>query len=350
MCTPGNDGPSSPGVHISWPHTLSITLSTEHPVQAYAKVLAVCVLRLHLHWARPRRNLPHNLRSHPTRAQKALSGRTLTYSRLCSKHAQDALREAAASEVLLEIVKSILREFGLRPSDLASGTTDSKSDVKSVSVNGLYPQYGVLWNWCFCHLMVKAAEDGFGTHVDPQKSKNPEARDMLKNVISMVGTLNRSSNFKAKFEDLQQERFPSALLAAAAPFSSVTRDGQYSNAPMQADVFMKFGVLKMRVLDPSKPLKVLDIPPLGQDGLPDREEQKKALPHKMVEPDDLHPLAEKARSKLGRALVSRLYGHVWDPNTLDPSFCNASCLLTPPFSERHHLLARRVSRGGPYVG
>ncbi|CAM9651781.1 unnamed protein product [Ectocarpus sp. 8 AP-2014] len=26
--------------------------------------------RLHLHWARPRRDLPHNLRRHPARAQK----------------------------------------------------------------------------------------------------------------------------------------------------------------------------------------------------------------------------------------------------------------------------------------
>ncbi|CAB1109659.1 unnamed protein product [Ectocarpus sp. CCAP 1310/34] len=309
---------------------------------------------------------------------------------------QDALGEAAASEVLLEIFKSILREFGLRPSDLASGTTDSGSDVKSASVNGLYPQYGVLWNWCFCHLMVKAAEDGFGTHVDPQKSKNPEARDMLKNVISMVGTLNRSSNFKAKFEDLQVDllgdvlkipnqapqrwltqvrtlervirlwhvlrklysdagkNFPLEegdnknailqLFSLLQSLSSVTRDGQYGNAPMQADVFMKFGELKMEVLDPSKPLKVFDIPPLGQDGLPDREEQKKALPHKMVEPDDLHPVAKKARSKLGRALVSRLYGRVWDHNTLDPSFfCDASCLLTPPFSEGHHLSAMKLT-------
>ncbi|CAM9756982.1 unnamed protein product [Ectocarpus sp. 8 AP-2014] len=26
--------------------------------------------RLHLHWARPRRDLPHNLRNHPARAPK----------------------------------------------------------------------------------------------------------------------------------------------------------------------------------------------------------------------------------------------------------------------------------------
>ncbi|CAN0341548.1 unnamed protein product, partial [Pylaiella littoralis] len=117
--------------------------------------------------------------------------------------AQDALGEAKASEVLLKIFESVLHEFGLRASDLASGTTDSGSDVKSVSVNGLHPKYGVLWNWCCCHLMVKAAEDAFGTHPDPQKSKNPEGRKMLKNVIGMVGTLHKSPNLTAKFEDVQ---------------------------------------------------------------------------------------------------------------------------------------------------
>ncbi|CAB1105295.1 unnamed protein product [Ectocarpus sp. CCAP 1310/34] len=183
--------------------------------------------------------------------------------------AQGALGEAKAAEVLFEIFKAILHEFGLRPSDIASGTTDSGSDVKSVSINGLHPHYGVLWNWCFCHLMVKTAEDGFGTHVDPQKSKNPEARDMLKNVISIVGNLHRSSNLKANFDDLQ-------------PLSSVTRDGQYEGAPMLADIHMKFGVLKMDVLDPSKDLKVFDVPPLGAGGLPDRNDQKKLLPHKML--------------------------------------------------------------------
>ena len=50
---------------------------------------------------------------------------------------QGALGEAKAAEVLLKIVKSILEEFDLHPSNLASGTTDSGSDVKSLSVNGL---------------------------------------------------------------------------------------------------------------------------------------------------------------------------------------------------------------------
>lgn len=309
---------------------------------------------------------------------------------------QDALGEAKAAEVLLAILEAVLHEFGLRPSDLASGTTDSGSDVKSVSVNGLHPKYGVLWNWCCCHLMVKAAEDAFGTHADPQKSNNPEARNMLKNVIGMVGTLHKSPNMTAKFEDLQldllgevlkvpnqapqrwltlvrtMERvirlwhvlrklysdagktFPLEigdnkdcilqLYSLLRPLSSVTRDGQYGGLPMLADIYMKFGMLKVGVLNSSADLKVFDIPPLGEDGLPDREQQKKPLPHKMVPHDELHSVAQKARDELCRALVSRFYGRVWDDNCLDPSvFCDAACLLTPPFSEGNYLSAMKLT-------
>ncbi|CAB1098026.1 unnamed protein product [Ectocarpus sp. CCAP 1310/34] len=309
---------------------------------------------------------------------------------------QDALGEAKAAEVLLEILEAILHEFGRRPSDLASGTTDSGSDVKSVSVNGLHPKYGVLWNWCYCHLMIKAAEDAFGTHPDPQKSKNPEAHNMLKNLIGIVGTLHKSLNLTAKFEDLQVDLLGEVLkIPNQAPqrwltlvrtmervirlwhvlrklysdagknfileegdnkdcipqlysllqsLSSVTRDGQYGGLPMLADIYIKFGMLKMGVLNSSADLKVFDIPPLGEDGLPDRKEQKKPLRHKMVAHDELHPVAQKARDKLCRALVSRFYGHVWDDSCLDPSmFCDAACLLTPPFSEGNYLSAMKLT-------
>ena len=316
---------------------------------------------------------------------------------------QGALGEAKAAEVLLEIFKAILHEFGLRPSDLASGTTDSGSDVKSVSVNGLHPNYGVLWNWCFCHLMVKAAEDAFGTHVDPQKSKNPAARNMLKNVTSIVGTLHKSPNITSKFEDLQLdllgevlripnqapqrwltlvrtlervirlwhvlrklysdagENFPLEegdnkdcilqLYSLLQPLSSVTRDGQYGGVPMLAEIYMKFGMLKITVLDPSKDLKVFDVPQHNGDGLPDGAEQNKPLPHKMVPHDELHPVAQKARHELCRALVSRFYGRVWDESSLDPSmFCDAASLLTPPFSEGNYLSAIKLTAAdGEYL-
>ncbi|CAB1099071.1 unnamed protein product [Ectocarpus sp. CCAP 1310/34] len=311
---------------------------------------------------------------------------------------QGSLGDQRASDVLFQIMKSVLEEFGLKPSHLASGTTDSGSDVKAVSTNCLWPMYAVLWCWCFCHLMVKAAEQAYGIHLDPAKSKNPQARDILKKVVKVVENLNKSPNFKAKFEDLQVDmlgeifkmvkhapqrwlsltrtvertirlwhvlrklysdegrNFPLEegdtkdailqLYSLLQPLSSITRDGQYGDAPMMADIFMKFGMLNTDVLDPSKDLKVFQVPPIGEDGLPDRGQQKKPLPFKMVPPEQLHAAVEKTRVEMRRALVSRFYGRVWDENTLDPPFfCHAACLLTPPFSEGLHVAAMKLAAG-----
>ncbi|CAB1107679.1 unnamed protein product [Ectocarpus sp. CCAP 1310/34] len=276
---------------------------------------------------------------------------------------QGALGQAKASEVLLVIFKSILHEFGLNPSYLASGTTDSGSDVKAVSINGLWKHFGVLWNWCFCHLM-KAAEQPFCTSLDTVKSKNPAARDLLKTVIKVVETLNKSSNLGAKFEDLQVDllgevfkvvkhapqrwlgltRTLERIIRLWHPLSSITRDVQYGGAPMTAEIFMKFATLKTNVLDMSEPLRVFDIPALGEDGLPNRGEQKKALPSKMVSADQLHPTTTLAREELCRALMSRLYERVWNEQSPNPSFfCDAACLLTPPFSEGRHVSAMRLT-------
>ncbi|CAM9804950.1 unnamed protein product, partial [Ascophyllum nodosum] len=52
-----------------------------------------------------------------------------------------------------------------------------------------------------------------------------------------------------------------ALLVDAA-LSAITRDGQFAGVPMTAEIHMKFGFLKVHVLDPTKSLKVFDIPPL----------------------------------------------------------------------------------------
>ena len=119
--------------------------------------------------------------------------------------AQKALDENKASEVLLKVFESTLNEFGLTPGDLASGTTDSGSDIKWVGTVGLLDTYGVLWDWCPCHLAVKAAEQAFGVSADPAKSKNPAARELLRHVTKVVEKLNKSPTLKSKFDDLQLE-------------------------------------------------------------------------------------------------------------------------------------------------
>ncbi|CAB1099354.1 unnamed protein product [Ectocarpus sp. CCAP 1310/34] len=249
---------------------------------------------------------------------------------------QDALGEAKASEVLLENVKAILHEFGLRPSDLASGTTDSGSEVKSSN--------------------FKAKFDDLQVDVLGEVLKIPDQAPQrwltlvrtLERVVRLWRVLRKLYSDTGKTFPLEEGDDKDCILqlySLLQPFPSVTRDGQYGGAPMLADIYMKFGMLKMRVLHPSEELKVFDVPPLGEDGLP--EEQKKALPQKMVAHDDLHPVAQKARNKLCRALVTRFYGRVWDTSTLDPSvLCDAACLLTPPFSEGNYLSAMKLTAEG----
>lgn len=280
--------------------------------------------------------------------------------------------------VLLKIFKSTLQEFGLTTADLASGTTDSGSDVKALSVNGLFKRHGIQWDWCACHLMVKAAEQAFGVCADPTKSKNPEARDLLRLVIKVIEKLNKSANWKAQFDDLQTELLgevfkiikhaPQRWLSLARsleriirlwhllrrlfsengqvfpldegtnrdgilqlysllqPLAEMTRDGQYGGVPMTAEIHMKFGVLKMSTLDVSKDLKVFDIPEIEQK-IPGQTKKVKTLPSKMVPHAELHPVAAQTRVELRKALVTRFYGRMWDQTTSDPSVFRETLLF-----------------------
>lgn len=217
------------------------------------------------------------------------------------------LESHKASEVLLKVFESTLGEFGLTLSDLASGTTDSVSEMEAMCVNGLVP-LGIAWDWCMCHAASKASEHAFGTNADPALSMNKPARELLEVVTRVVQRLSKVPAMRKKFDDLQMELveelfkasehspqrwmvltrvleriirlwnpirelytnigevFPLErgdnregvlqLYSLLQPVTAVTGDGQYSGVPMTAEMHMAFAVLKMRVLDPTKPLKV----------------------------------------------------------------------------------------------
>ena len=103
-----------------------------------------------------------------------------------------------ASEVLFTIFRATLAEYGIKLFDLAGGTTDSGSDVKTMCVNILLRSHNIPWDWCVCHLADKAAENAFGTSADPQKSKNKDARDVIKLVTKAAAKVNQSTTFKQK--------------------------------------------------------------------------------------------------------------------------------------------------------
>lgn len=145
------------------------------------------------------------------------------------------------------------------------------------------------------------------------------------------------------------------LYSLLQPLAAITRDGQYGAVPMSAEMHMAFAELKQEVLDPTQPLRLFDIPPTPDSpaALQSDEELpvtvntgKKPLPHKLVEPAALRPVATKTRELLGKALVERLYARVWDEDSADPSqFRNASVLLTPSYKDSKFLDAYALTAG-----
>lgn len=319
----------------------------------------------------------------------------------------DVQAAGKASEILFVVFKSVLSEFGVKISDLAGGTTDSGSDVKAMCVNFLLAPHKVSWDWCVCHLADRAAEHAFGTSADPQKSKNKDAREVVQLVIKAAGKVNQSHIFKQKFDEAQLEmtgevlkirkhapqrwlslvrvmeriirlwhvlrkvyandgiEFPLdkgdnkddilQLYSLLQPLAAITRDGQYGAVPMSAEMHMAFAELKQEVVDPIKPLRVFDIPPTpdspaalqSDEELPvTAKNSKKPLPHKLVDPADLRPVAKKTRGLLANALVEKLYARVWDEESADPSpFRNAAVLLTPSYKDSRFLEAYALSAG-----
>ena len=305
-----------------------------------------------------------------------------------------------------------MAEYGITLFNLAGGTTDSGPDVKAMSIHFLLANHRIWWDWCDCHLADKAAENAFGTSADPQKSKNKGARDVLKLVIKTATKVNQSPTFKQKFEELELEmldeickitkhapqrwlslvrtieriirlwhvlrklyandgeEFPLdkdsnkdailQLYSLLQPLSAITRDGQYGTVPITAEMRLAFAELKADVLNPTKPLRVFDIP--AAPGAPEVEQEgeglgegggqsvrgkkwkKTKLPSTMMDPEELLPIIVKTRGELTKALVQRFYGRVWDPAEKDPSpFRDAAVLLTPPFNTGRYIEAFRLS-------
>ena len=124
---------------------------------------------------------------------------------------------------------------------------------------------------------------------------------------------------------------------------------------MTAEIHTAFAMLKIEMIDLSKPLKVFDIPPAP--GSPQEEQgrlvqnrDKQPLPPKMVLQSELHPVAAKIRKELSRALLQRLYARVWDTTSADPSaYLDAAVLLTPPYNTGSYLNALRISEDDMYV-
>jgi len=110
---------------------------------------------------------------------------------------RDEMRNKAASELLVEWTNSILKEFGIIPEqDVLTSCTDSGSDVKK-ALEKVLP---TIREWCVSHLIHLALADAFGSHIDPNKTKNSDMRSFLSRCRKVIEKVNKSKTLKVTLE------------------------------------------------------------------------------------------------------------------------------------------------------
>ncbi len=107
------------------------------------------------------------------------------------------IAESTASELLVEWLKLILKEYSINPDkDVLTSCTDSGSDVKK-ALEKVLP---TMREWCVSHLIHLALADAFGSHIDPNKTKHKEMRDFISRCRKVIEKVNKSKTLKINLE------------------------------------------------------------------------------------------------------------------------------------------------------
>jgi hypothetical protein len=102
-----------------------------------------------------------------------------------------------ASELLMDWCKLILREFKIdAEKHVLTSCTDSGSDVKK-ALEKVFP---TMHEWCISHLTHLALADAFGSHVDPNKTKNSDMREFIGRSRKVIEKVNKSKTLKITLE------------------------------------------------------------------------------------------------------------------------------------------------------
>ncbi|CAK9223988.1 unnamed protein product [Sphagnum troendelagicum] len=106
------------------------------------------------------------------------------------------------STILHEWSSGVLEEFGIKVMlDVLTSTLDSGSDVKRT----LDILIDVWWEWCISHLIHLALTEAFGTSIDPNNSKNVDARCFFQRIKKVIETVNKSEYLQGAFEEAMLE-------------------------------------------------------------------------------------------------------------------------------------------------
>jgi len=111
---------------------------------------------------------------------------------------REAIAQSTASELLVEWLTLILKEYEIIPEKhVLTSCTDSGSDVKK-ALEKVLP---TMREWCMSHLIHLALADAFGSHVDPNKTKNKEMRDFISRCRKVIEKVNKSKTLKLTLEN-----------------------------------------------------------------------------------------------------------------------------------------------------
>jgi hypothetical protein len=111
---------------------------------------------------------------------------------------EDNVQGERASNLLVDWMKMILEEFKIDAEDhVLTSCTDSESDVK----RALDVAFSTIREWCVSHLLYLALADAFGSHVDPNKTKNSEVCELLNSCRKVIETVNKSKLLKFKVDN-----------------------------------------------------------------------------------------------------------------------------------------------------
>jgi hypothetical protein len=110
---------------------------------------------------------------------------------------EQQMKEGRASELLVEWMNCILEEFNIdAEEDVLTSCTDSGSNVKR-ALEVVFPTHH---EWCVSHLLHLGLADAFGTHIDPNKTRNSEVRELMNACRKVVEMVTKSKMLKIKVD------------------------------------------------------------------------------------------------------------------------------------------------------
>jgi hypothetical protein len=110
---------------------------------------------------------------------------------------REEVEVSSASELLEEWCSLILHVFNITPNQhVLTSCSDSGSDVRK-AMQKVFP---TMREWCVSHLTHLALANAFGSHIDPNKTKNSNMRNFITWCRKAVERVIKSKNLKMTLE------------------------------------------------------------------------------------------------------------------------------------------------------